>query len=187
MAISVPVPKEITEYKEKLMFGLSGRQLIFSALAAVVAIGIGVLCTVLGVSMTITGYVVMLAAAPLMAVGFIRKNNMPFEKYLFLILRSKMGQNQLAYKTELLIDAMPDIDVGQLVTERKSKHGTAKKGGLGRNGGRPVHEYGHYCQITAQGRQRKRKSARRKIKAARQECRAAERRAAAAAAGRSRP
>lgn len=182
MAISVPVPKEITEYREKIMFGMSGRQLIFSLLAGVLAIGIGALCYMMGMDMSIIGYIIILAASPLMALGFIRKNNMPFEKYLHLVLRNKMGQNLLTYKTELLIDALPSVEAGESNTERNKKHGTVKKAIRTDKGGECCRP-----QSTAQSRKRKRQSALRKIKAARQEYRAAKRRAEAEAAGRSRP
>ena len=40
MAIEVKVPKEITEYQEKILFGLSIRQLLASTLAVVMTLGI---------------------------------------------------------------------------------------------------------------------------------------------------
>lgn len=181
MAISVPVPKEITEYKEKIMFGMSGRQLIFSLIAGVLAIGIGALCYMMGIDMSIIGYIIILVASPLMAMGFIRKNDMPFEKYLRLVCRNKMGQNILTYKTELLIDALVAVEVKEHDTEREKKHGTVQKAIRPNKGS-------ECCRPRpTQSCKRKRKDALRKIKAARQEYRAAKRRAEAEATGRSRP
>lgn len=187
MAISVPVPKEITEYKEKIMFGMSGRQIIFSAIAVVLAVGIGVICYLMGMDISLIGYIIILATAPLMAMGFIRKNNMPFEKYLFLVLRSKMGQNLLTYKTELLIDMLSTSDNKSIPAERKMKHGSIQKAANGHEkSGRSVGECHQYAEAT-QGGKGKRKVALRKIKAARQEYRTAKRRATTEATGRSSP
>lgn len=38
MAISVPIPKEITEYEEKIMFGLSLRKLVCFSSAVVLGV-----------------------------------------------------------------------------------------------------------------------------------------------------
>lgn len=185
MAISVPVPKEITEYKEKIIFGMSGRQLIFSGIAVVLAVGIGVLCYLMGMDITLIGYIIILAASPLMALGFIRKNNMAFEKYLFLVLRSKMGQNLLTYKTELLIDTLPTSDTKNIPAERKVKHGSIQKNANGKSR-RAVGECSQYAGAAQNGKG-KRKITLRKIKAARQEYQTAKRRATTEAAGHSSP
>lgn len=185
MAISVPVPKEITEYKEKIILGMSGRQLIFSGIAVVLAVGIGALCYLMGMDITIIGYIIILAASPLMALGFIRKDNMPFEKYLFLVLRSKMGQNLLTYKTELLIDMLPTSNTKNIPAERKVKHGSIQKNANGKSR-RSVGECSQ-CAGATQGGKDKRKVTLRKIKATRQEYRAAKRRTATEAAGRGHP
>lgn len=51
MAISVPIPKEITEYEEKIMFGLSLRKLVCFSSAVVLGVGTYFLCTkVLGLT-----------------------------------------------------------------------------------------------------------------------------------------
>lgn len=165
MAISVSVPKEIAEYHEKILFGLSIRQLVFSGVAIVLSVGLGALCTlVLKLSIDVTGYVIMLAATPIMALGFIRKDNMPLEAYLALYIRSRLGQNRLAYETELLIDAVSEQPQ---LKKRRTNHEPVPKGS----------ECQRY-RCTAQGRTRNRKRAQRTIKAAGQEFRKARRGAA---------
>lgn len=121
MAISVPIPKEITEYEEKIMFGLSLRKLVCFSSAVVLGVGTYFLCTkVLGLTMDTASYIIIAEAMPLMAFGFIKKDGMTFEKYAALLIRHKTGMNKLSYENELVIDALPDL--ADETAERKSKY-----------------------------------------------------------------
>ena len=103
MSVDVRIPKEITEYQEKIIFGLSLRQLLIM----VIAISVAIPSYVLGrktMGQSIAGYIVILEAVPLLALGFIRKNGFSFEKYVALILRHKFQTKVKKYKPELLID-----------------------------------------------------------------------------------
>lgn len=85
MQYGIKIPKEIRDYKEKLILGLTARQLIASALA----IGVCVPLYLFGVKFLgdeLTSWLVILIALPLMAIGFIKKNGMPFEKYAKAVL-----------------------------------------------------------------------------------------------------
>ena len=83
MSISVSIPKEITDYKEKIIFSLSLRELICLISAIILGTASYAFCTqILDLSSEITGYLVILFSAPLLAVGFIRKDKLPFEKYV---------------------------------------------------------------------------------------------------------
>lgn len=63
MAISVPIPKEITEYEEKIMFGLSLRKLVCFSSAVVLGVGTYFLCTkVLGLTMDTASYIIIAEA-----------------------------------------------------------------------------------------------------------------------------
>ena len=71
--ISVSVPKEISDYKEKVIFGLSLRQLVCGVIAVGLAVATGLLLVqVLGLSIDIAGYIIMVEVVPLMALGFVR-------------------------------------------------------------------------------------------------------------------
>lgn len=187
MAISVSIPKEITEYEEKIMFGLSLRKLICFVSAVILGIGTYFLCTkVLGFTMDTASYIIIVEALPLMAVGFIKKDGMTFEKYAALMIRHKTGRNKLFYESELVIDSLPDpIDEA---AERKSKYawifekendvaGTRKKLSRKEQRKKAAVREAIIFTVTEKSRQGKRKAARCKIKAARQECRTAKRRA----------
>ena len=107
MAVEVRIPKEITEYKEKVLFGLSIRQLICFTAAIILSVGSYLLLTkVLGFSMDLASYVIIIEALPLVAIGFIRRNGFTFEKYAALFWRHRFGQQVRPYKTELLIDQL---------------------------------------------------------------------------------
>lgn len=84
-SLGTHIPKEITEYKEKIIGGLTVRQLI--CVAAAVAVGVGTyfaLNRLFGMSAEDSSYIIMLLASVPAAAGFIRPNGMDLEKYLAL-------------------------------------------------------------------------------------------------------
>lgn len=170
MSINVSIPKEITEYEEKIIFGLSLRKLICTVSAVVLCVGSYFLLTrIAGLSMDVTGYIVILEAIPLMAVGFIKKDGMPADKYAALILRHRLGRNKLSYTTELCVDML--IRQDQATEERKlKKDGKSEKG----REAKPPREAQQFA-CTKKGRKAKRKTARSEIKRAGKEYRAAKR------------
>lgn len=105
MAISVNIPEEISDYKEKILFGLTTRQLGFGALSLGTAIGTALICTkLLHLPIEISGYIIILCTIPPLALGFVEKDGMPFEQYFSLWWQHYMGQNVLVYDVELMID-----------------------------------------------------------------------------------
>ena len=120
--ISVSVPKEISDYKEKVIFGLSLRQLVCGVIAVGLAVATGLLLVqVLGLSIDIAGYIIMVEVVPLMALGFVRPRGRPFEEFARLYLDSKLGRHKFSYQTESLIDLTP-------IPERSSHYKGAKRG-----------------------------------------------------------
>ena len=94
MAIRVKVPKEIKDYQEKLMGGMSVRQLVFFVLAVLISVGVTAYCVlVLHMSVDAAGYIVIPLLIPIVTFGWIRKEGMPLEKYGKIILNyySKTG------------------------------------------------------------------------------------------------
>jgi hypothetical protein len=78
------IPKDIRDYKEKLIAGFTARQLI----SAVVAVGICVPVYIYGrkyLPEDVISWLVILIAFPLGAIGFFRKNGMPAEKFVVCI------------------------------------------------------------------------------------------------------
>ena len=94
MAIRVKVPKEIKDYQEKLMAGMSARQLVFFVLTLLISTGLTAYCVlILHMSVDAAGYIVIPLLIPIVAFGWIRKEGMPLEKYGKIILNyySKTG------------------------------------------------------------------------------------------------
>ena len=91
--IEIKIPKEITDYKEKFLFGLTVRQLV----SAVVALAICVPLFIFGkdyLGEDLVGWIIILVAIPVFAFGFFRYDGMPFEKFLALIYRQKWVEPQ---------------------------------------------------------------------------------------------
>ena len=110
--LEVRIPKEITEYKEKILFGLSWRQLLCFA----IAIGLGVVSYLLllpHIGADAASYIVIIEVIPVFAVGFVRKNGFTFEKYVAMILRHMFITRKRKYKT----------NIKAFVSEKKRKEG----------------------------------------------------------------
>ncbi len=101
--ISVRIPKDIRDYKEKLFFGLTARQLLSCIIAAAVCIPLYIFGQEF-IPEDLLSWVVILLAIPCGAFGFVKIHNMPFEKFavhfiyqLFLIpvKRNYKSENDL--------------------------------------------------------------------------------------------
>ncbi len=98
--IEIKIPKEITEYKEKFLFGLTVRQLV----SAVVALAICVPLFIFGkdfIGEDLVGWLIIIVAVPIFAFGFFRYDGMPFEKFIGLLYRQKFVEPQKRKYEEL--------------------------------------------------------------------------------------
>lgn len=98
--IEIQIPKEITDYKEKFLFGLTVRQLF----SAVVALAICVPLYIFGkdyLGEDIVSWLIILVAIPVFAFGFFKSDGMPFEKFLALLYRQKWVEPQKRKYEEL--------------------------------------------------------------------------------------
>lgn len=108
MALETRIPKEINDYREKIVFGMSGRQLIAVALAAAVVVPTALLLWyVLHVNFSIVEYILILEALPFAAWGFVRHKGMPFEQVALIRMRHRFGCKRLLNKTDL--DGLPSL------------------------------------------------------------------------------
>lgn len=120
MPLEVKIPKEIMEYKEKIFFGLSIRQLICVVIATVVCL-ITYFFVKPFIGNDLAGYLVLVEAMPIMGVGFLRINGFTFEKYVMLILKHMFGNQTRVYKTHLSVDFFDyysDFGLGVTVSEQ---------------------------------------------------------------------
>ena len=98
--IEIKIPKEITDYKEKFLFGLTVRQLV----SAVVALAICVPLFIFGkdyLGDDMVGWIIILVAIPVFAFGFFKYDGMPFEKFLAILYRQKWVEPQKRKYEEL--------------------------------------------------------------------------------------
>lgn len=85
--MEVKINKEIRDYTESIVLGLSLRQCFFSVLACIIA----VICYFLFIDqlgMEITSWICMLSAAPFAALGFIHYQGMNAEQIFMAAIRS---------------------------------------------------------------------------------------------------
>lgn len=156
--IEVRIPKEITDYKAKILLGMSGRQLISAGIAAATSL---ILFFSLRdvVSLQMLGRLVMIINIPVIAVGFLQKNGLTMEKWIPIILKHKLNNHRLTYVTD----------------ENKCKD---KKEEIKKNAAKKeiVPEWHGYYVTSKKEQKHKRKITSSKIKAAREESRTARRR-----------
>ncbi|HHZ05848.1 MAG TPA: PrgI family protein [Clostridiales bacterium] len=87
--MEVKINREIRNYTEAMFFGLSMRQLIFSACACVVAVGLYFVLKPYVGTETVS-WMCVLGAAPFAALGFIKYNGMTAEKFIAAWFKSEL-------------------------------------------------------------------------------------------------
>lgn len=96
--LSVPIHKDLTDYRPKVFFGLTTRTLVCVALALVSAVALALWAYfALGIPFARMRVAVFLASAPFWALGFMRPNGLVFEKWLPLFIRYRFGDSELTY------------------------------------------------------------------------------------------
>ena len=118
--MEVKINKEIRNYTESMFFGLSLRQLVFSLLAVVVAVGFFFLLRpVLGAETV--SWVCILGAAPFAALGFISYHGMNAEQFLWAWLRSEVIEpKEVKFEAEnLYYEALKRVPKGHAKGEKR--------------------------------------------------------------------
>ena len=105
MSVEVRIPKEITEYQEKIMFGLSIRQLICTVIAIVISVPSYILL-MNKIGQELTGYIVIIEVAPLIAIGYLKPKGLKFEKVLLMFFKHQFGKSKREYKTLVQVDLL---------------------------------------------------------------------------------
>lgn len=87
--MEVQINPEIKDYKETVFFGLTLRQVIFSACSVGAAVGLYFLLKpYLGIETL--SWVCIVGAAPFAALGFVNYNGMNFEQFVWVWLKSEV-------------------------------------------------------------------------------------------------
>ena len=87
--MQIKANQDVREYKEVVYFGMTLRQLVFSALAGGAALAVYFLCN-RRMSMELVSWLCVAAAVPFAAFGFIRWHGMPFERIIQVLIRSRL-------------------------------------------------------------------------------------------------
>ena len=87
--MEVKINREIRNYTESMFFGLSLRQLVFSALAVAVAVGLYFLLKPYVGTETVS-WMCIVGAAPFAALGFFTYHGMTAEQFIWAWLRSEV-------------------------------------------------------------------------------------------------
>ena len=96
--LTASLPKDIRDYKEKLIVGFTARQLV----STIAAIGICVPIYINGrnyLNEDLISWIVIFIAIPLGAVGFFRYNGMPAEKFVLCIIKYLIYPIKRIYKS----------------------------------------------------------------------------------------
>ena len=107
MSIEVRVPKEIKEYKEKIIFGLNLRQLISVFVGGIVCLGTYFLISPI-VGADLASDIIIIEAIPIFAFGFIKVRSFNFETYAKIFLKHKLGKNKRTYENKLYMVNMKE-------------------------------------------------------------------------------
>lgn len=103
--IAVRIPEEIKKYKEKIMFGLNARQLICTILTLAICVPLYIFGKKYLSDDTLS-WIIILIAMPTLAVGFLKFNGMPMEKFaiafskysvLYPMKRKYVAENAFRY------------------------------------------------------------------------------------------
>lgn len=105
--VEIKVNREIRNYNEAIFLGLSMRQLIFSALAIGVAIGVYFLLRDV-MPLETRSWVCILCAAPFGALGFVSYNGMTAEKLLIAVIKYLITPKVLVYQPENEFESMTE-------------------------------------------------------------------------------
>ena len=101
--MEIKVNREIRDYNEALFLGLSLRQLVFSALAILMAVGIYFLLRNTFPIETLS-WLCILCAAPFAAMGFVKYNGMTAEQFLVAVIKYLITPKILVYQAENLYE-----------------------------------------------------------------------------------
>lgn len=118
--IEIKIPKEITEYKEKFLFGLTVRQFFSVAAALAVCIPLYIFGKdYLGDD--VASWLVILCAIPIFGFGFVKYNGMTFEQLLVVLYRQKWKEPQKRKYIELPVfwEMREEMNANALAKQRE--------------------------------------------------------------------
>ncbi|MGO1369265.1 PrgI family protein [Senegalia sp. (in: firmicutes)] len=128
----VPVPKDLSKVKTKVIFNLTKRQLIFFSIGALFSVPLYLL-TRKAIGNDFALMVMIVVAMPFFLLGIFEKDGIPLEKYARYIIRQKFINPKVRiYKTENFYEYLNKIersraDGNRASATKKTKKETRKK------------------------------------------------------------
>ena len=127
MALVIKVPKEIKDYKEKLLFGLTVRQTV----ATIVSLGICMPLYLFGRKILpedVIAWLIILIGLPIVSLGFFKYNGMPFEIAAAMLFRfSFLLPNRRLFVTEnAFTEWVKEYEKSHIPVKRRDKKRLAK-------------------------------------------------------------
>ena len=128
--IEIRIPKEINDYKEKFLFGLTVRQFVSVAAALGAAIPLYIFSKDhIGADMA--GWLVLLVVVPIFGFGFFKYNGMTFERLVVVIFRQMFIEPQVRKYEDLSIfwdlsQEAIEIDIARQKAEKRRSARLAK-------------------------------------------------------------
>lgn len=128
MALRIPVQKDIGEYEEKIVGGLTLRTMCCIALGFAAAAGLAALAYfVLGLDIEQVVYPMFIIALPFMAVGFWKPFGLRLEEFAPLFARHMAGSQVLTYEPCARVGEVESGPVPGEMT-KKARKAVFKKG-----------------------------------------------------------
>ncbi len=116
----IEVNKDVQNYKETVVLGLTARQLVYSVLSVVIGGGI-VLLLYSHVGLTTSAYIAIPVVAPIALSGFYSYNGMTFMEMMKLKLHFTFGNLTLTYVSEESEKTIQKIRMEEAASKKGSK------------------------------------------------------------------
>lgn len=116
----IEINKDIENYKETVVLGLTAKQLIYSVLSVAVGGGI-VLLLYQKVGLTTSAYIAIPIVAPIALSGFYSYNGMGFVEMMKLKMHFAFGNRALAYVSTEGEDIIRNIRQQEMLADKKAK------------------------------------------------------------------
>ena len=104
--ITIKMSKDIKKQKSKLFWGLTGRQMIFTALAIFIAI---VVNCILDLNDTVKAVLVISFSIPFLLMGWIQINGLTFEKFVAVWIRNNFTNKERVFINESGLDHIKPV------------------------------------------------------------------------------
>ena len=101
--LEAKIHKEITEFEGKIFFGMTGKQIICVLIACAVVIPIFFLLSG-SIGVELTGYICIIIAAPIMAVGFLKIKGRTFTEIVKMYFNFYLKNAKLKYVSNCDVD-----------------------------------------------------------------------------------